>query len=214
MPTIYLLRHGQASFGTDDYDVLSARGEHQARVAGAELGRRALRAPLVVSGTLRRQLGTATLAGEQFGCAPYASDARWNEFDAHALVDRHLDRAGASADLTSAAFQEVLDEATGMWMAAPGEGWHVFADAAFAALTELAAAVPRGSDAVVATSAGVIAAVATRVLRAPATTAIDLNRVMINASLTVITASPRRLSLLAFNDHAHLLAEPDLVTFR
>ena len=77
-----------------------------------------------------------------------------------------------------------------------------------------AAAVPRGSDAVVATSAGVIAAVATRVLRAPAVTAIDLNRVMINASLTVITASPRRLSLLAFNDHAHLLAEPDLVTFR
>ena len=62
MPTIYLLRHGQASFGTDDYDVLSDLGVHQARVAGAELERRDLRAPLVVSGTLRRQQDTAELA--------------------------------------------------------------------------------------------------------------------------------------------------------
>ena len=214
MPTIYMLRHGQASFGTDDYDVLSDLGIHQARVAGAELDRRALRAPLVVSGTLQRQLDTAALAAAQFGCEPYASDARWNEFDAHDLVEEHLGQPGASVGMTSAAFQEVLDEASLAWMATPGEGWHRFADHAYAALTELAAAVPRGSDAVVATSAGVIAAVTTRVLQAPAPTAIALNRVMINASLTVITASPRRLSLLVFNDHAHLLAEQGLVTFR
>ena len=214
MPTIYLLRHGQASFGTDDYDVLSTLGQHQARVAGAELHRRNLRAPLIFSGTLQRQLDTARLAGEQFDVAPYAADRRWNEFDAHALVESHLGEPGASVGMTSAAFQEVLDVATDEWMATPGEGWHVFADDAYAALQELAAAVPRGSDAVVATSAGVIAAVVTRVLQAPAPTAISLNRVMINASLTVITASPRRLSLLVFNDHAHLLAEPDLVTFR
>lgn len=214
MPAIYLLRHGQASFGADDYDVLSDLGVHQARVAGAELDRRALRAPLVVSGTLQRQRDTAELAGGQFGCEPYASDARWNEFDAHALVDARLGGPGASAGLTSAQFQEVLDEAKREWMAVPGEGWHAFADAAYSALTELVAAVPRGSDAVVATSAGVIAAVVTRVLAAPAETAISLNRVMINASLTLIVASPRRVSLVAFNDHAHLLDEPGLVTYR
>lgn len=214
MPAIYLLRHGQASFGTDDYDVLSDLGVHQARVAGAELERRALRAPLLVSGTLQRQRDTAGLAGGQFGCEPYASDPRWNEFDAHALVDARLGGPGASAGLSSAEFQEVLDEAKREWMAVPGEGWHAFADAAHSALTELVAAVPRGSDAVVATSAGVIAAVVTRVLAAPAETAIALNRVMINASLTLIAASPRRLSVVTFNDHAHLLDEPGLVTYR
>ena len=214
MPAVYLLRHGQASFGTDDYDVLSDLGVHQARVAGAELDRRALRAPLLVSGTLQRQRDTAELAGGQFGCEPYASDPRWNEFDAHALVDARLGGPGASAGLSSAEFQEVLDEAKRDWMAVPGEGWHAFADAAYAALTELVAAVPRGSDAVVATSAGVIAAVVTRVLGAPAETAIALNRVMINASLTLVAASPRRLSVVTFNDHAHLLAEPGLVTYR
>ena len=214
MPAVYLLRHGQASFGTDDYDVLSDLGVHQARVAGAELDRRALRAPLLVSGTLQRQRDTAELAGGQFGCEPYASDPRWNEFDAHALVDARLGGPGASAGLSSAEFQEVLDEAKRDWMAVPGEGWHAFADAAYAALTELVAAVPRGSDAVVATSAGVVAAVVTRVLGAPAETAIALNRVMINASLTLVAASPRRLSVVTFNDHAHLLAEPGLVTYR
>jgi broad specificity phosphatase PhoE len=116
--------------------------------------------------------------------------------------------------MTSAAFQEHLDVATKEWMAVPGEGWHGFADAAFAALAELAATLPRGSDAVVATSAGVIAAVTARVLDVPARTAIDLNRVSVNASLTVIAASARRLSLMTFNDHAHLLGEVGLVTFR
>lgn len=214
MPTIYLLRHGQASFGTDDYDVLSDLGVHQARVAGAELERRELRAPLVVSGTLRRQQDTAELAAGQFGRELYASDARWNEFDAHELVEAHLGQPGATVGMTSQAFQEVLDEAKRTWMAVPGEGWHAFADDAHDALRELAATVPRGSDAVVATSAGVIAAVVTRVLDAPAETAIALNRVSVNASLTVIAASARRLSVVTFNDHAHLLAEPGLVTYR
>jgi len=214
MPTIYLLRHGQASFGTDDYDVLSDLGVHQARVAGAELERRELRAPLVVSGTLRRQQDTAELAAGQFGRELYASDARWNEFDAHDLVEAHLGKPGATVGMTSQAFQEVLDEAKRTWMAVPGEGWHAFADDAHDALRELAATVPRGSDAVVATSAGVIAAVVTRVLDAPAETAIALNRVSVNASLTVIAAGARRLSVVTFNDHAHLLAEPGLVTYR
>lgn len=34
MTTIYLVRHGQASFGTASYDQLSAKGEQQAQVVG------------------------------------------------------------------------------------------------------------------------------------------------------------------------------------
>ncbi|MEC8667907.1 MAG: histidine phosphatase family protein, partial [Pseudomonadota bacterium] len=34
MPTLYLIRHGQASFGADDYDVLSPIGHEQARALG------------------------------------------------------------------------------------------------------------------------------------------------------------------------------------
>ena len=61
MPLICLVRHGQASFGAEDYDVLSDLGREQARSLGEELRRRDLRDPLVVSGTLRRQRDTAAL---------------------------------------------------------------------------------------------------------------------------------------------------------
>ena len=37
MGSIYLIRHGQASFGADDYDVLSPLGVRQAEVLGDHL---------------------------------------------------------------------------------------------------------------------------------------------------------------------------------
>ena len=40
VPVIHLVRHGQASFGTDDYDRLSDLGRMQATLAGRELARR------------------------------------------------------------------------------------------------------------------------------------------------------------------------------
>lgn len=214
MPTIVLLRHGQASFGSADYDVLSPLGERQAALAGSELRRRGLRTPVLVSGTLARQVDTARIAGTVMGTDLQASDPRWNELDAHALVDARLGTPGASLDMTSAAFQEVLDEALVQWMSVPGQGWHAFADGACSALQELADGLPRGCDAVVTTSAGVIGALAARVIGAKPEVAVQFNRVMVNASLTVVAASPRRLSLVTFNDHAHLLGEPGLVTFR
>ncbi|MFJ4033730.1 histidine phosphatase family protein [Streptomyces griseoluteus] len=41
MPLICLVRHGQASAGADDYDVLSESGRVQAAAVGRELARRA-----------------------------------------------------------------------------------------------------------------------------------------------------------------------------
>ena len=37
MGSIYLIRHGQASFGADDYDVLSPTGIRQAEILGDHL---------------------------------------------------------------------------------------------------------------------------------------------------------------------------------
>ncbi|WP_048876749.1 histidine phosphatase family protein, partial [Saccharomonospora saliphila] len=62
MAVIYLVRHGQASFGAADYDVLSARGERQSRAVGAELARREAVVTEARCGTLARQRATAALA--------------------------------------------------------------------------------------------------------------------------------------------------------
>lgn len=214
MPTVYLVRHGQASFGSDDYDVLSVLGRKQAAIAGAELARRGLRNPVLGSGELLRQRDTAAIVGSVLGIEPTFVDSGWDEIDAHALVDRRLGAPGASAGLTSAAFQEHLDAEMIRSIEADDAQWRDFADSAIGALDRLVAAVPRGRDAIVATSAGVIAAVASHLLFGNAHTVVALNRVSVNASLTTIAASSRRLSLLAFNEQAHLLAESGILTYR
>src|SRR5919112_809761 len=62
MPIVLLVRHGQASFGAEDYDRLSDRGRVQAEATGRWLAARGLRRPVAVHGTLRRQRDTALLA--------------------------------------------------------------------------------------------------------------------------------------------------------
>ena len=61
MGTLYLVRHGQASFGADDYDVLSPRGHQQAVRLGEYWRARGMAFDAVMTGTLRRH--TETLDG-------------------------------------------------------------------------------------------------------------------------------------------------------
>jgi broad specificity phosphatase PhoE len=214
MPAIYLLRHGQASFGTDDYDVLSPLGARQAEVAGRSLAERGLRRPVVVSGGLRRQRDTAAIAAAALGVEPSGVDRRFDEFDAHAAVDAHLGGPGSTDGMSSGEFQRHLDVVMSSWMDTGDERWRAFTDDAVSGLAELASSLPTGSDAVVATSAGVTAVIAGRLLGADSAGVIAMNRVSVNASITTVVAGSRGLSLVSFNDHAHVLRDRSLLTKR
>lgn len=205
MPVIALLRHGQASFGTDDYDRLSDLGRRQAALAGAELARRGLRSPVVVSGSLLRQRDTAAIAADALGTTPTRIDARFDEFDAHAAVEAHLGRPGATEGMDSREFQVHLDAAMAQWMAERDPRWTAFSDGALEAVRDLASQLPSGTDAVVATSAGVTAAIAGALLTSSPAGVIAMNRVSVNASITTVVSGSRGLSLVTFNDHAHVL---------
>ena len=214
MPVIYLLRHGQASFGTDDYDVLSELGRRQADIAGQELARRGVRSPVVVSGSLRRQIDTAEIAAKSLNVIPTGIDSRFNEFDAHAAVNAHLGDSEATQGMPSLQFQQHLDAVMTDWMENGNSEWQSFSDGAFAALTELAESLPSGSDAIVATSAGVCAVLAGRLLGSDTQGMISMNRVSVNASITTVVAGSRGLSLVSFNDHAHVMGDRSLLTNR
>ncbi|NVJ59833.1 MAG: histidine phosphatase family protein [Gammaproteobacteria bacterium] len=60
MCRILLVRHGQASFASDDYDNLSELGHKQAEVLGKFLRKISIDFSLVASGTLNRQQQTAS----------------------------------------------------------------------------------------------------------------------------------------------------------
>ena len=58
MGTLYLVRHGQASFGEADYDRLSELGHKQSRRLGEYFAAKGITFDAVVTGTLRRHAET------------------------------------------------------------------------------------------------------------------------------------------------------------
>lgn len=225
MPSVLLLRHAQASFGAADYDVLSDLGRAQVAVLESALRRRGIRIDQVISGSLVRQRETAAALAAAFD-RELRIDPRWNEYDSDDILAGHASEGArlhagpaGSVQLSSAAFQDVLDGALADWIdagaeAAATEAWPQFAARVDEALADVCAGLGRGETALVCTSGGVLAAACAGILGA-ASTFVALHRVLVNAGLTTIAVGRSGTSLLSFNDHAHLQhGDGSLVTFR
>ena len=213
MPSAYLIRHGQASFGADDYDVLSPMGEQQSKVLGEELRRREIQVDRVLSGTLCRHRGTAaaclSVAGVEL---PVDEDPRWNEYDHLDLVRQTVP---ADQPLSTREFQRLLEEALLAWMSGGETTWPSFRDGARAALDELFAGLGKGGTALVFTSGGVISAICARLLGLPPEGFLAVNRTMVNASLTKLVHGRSGTSLVSLNEHGHFEgAHRELLSYR
>src|ERR1700746_3762202 len=83
MGVLLLVRHGQASLGTADYDRLSDIGRRQAQVTGARLARTDLGIDRMVCGGLTRQRDTAQALLDALGwpASRLRTDERLGEED-------------------------------------------------------------------------------------------------------------------------------------
>lgn len=222
MPAVYLLRHGQASFGGADYDVLSTVGEQQAKVLGAELNRREVSVSAVWSGTLRRQVDTATGCLAELGLdTPVRRDPRWDEYDHLGLVPGgHGEVDPADPAAAARIFQERLDESLRAWLTDGGPvgamgTWAEFTGRIMAVVADAVTGLPRGGAALVFTSAGVISAVCAGLLHLPPAGYLALNRTMANASITKLVSGRSGTTLVSFNEHGHFEGpHRDLLTYR
>jgi broad specificity phosphatase PhoE len=227
VPTVFLVRHGQASFGAADYDVLSDLGRRQAEIVAASLAERGYRPTRLVSGTMRRQRETA---------APFAKlgapvlaieeEPRWDEFDPDDVLTHHSESAlriqgdNGAEPLTNAGFQAALEPALAAWIdhaeqSPTAQTWPEFSGAGTGALTDLAAGLDRGEIAVVVTSGGAIAAAIGTLLGAPAEVFAALNRVLVNTSVTKLALGSTGTNVVSFNDHSHLeTIDRALITYR
>jgi broad specificity phosphatase PhoE len=224
MPAVLLIRHGQASFGATDYDVLSGLGERQATAVHAEIVRRGVVGTRLVAGGQHRQRDTALPWTEREG--QLELDGRWNEYDsadvlgAHSPADASLERpVGASGEtLDTREFQSLLDAALLAWIDAGAtstarESWPAFQGRCCAALTTLLDGLGAGETALVFTSGGVISALAARLLGLPDSAMVAFNHVVVNAAITKVVSGRRGVSLISFNEHGHL-EHDHLVTYR
>ena len=215
MPTVLLVRHAQASFGSEDYDVLSPVGREQTSVLVATLARRGMNVTRVVAGSARRQRETADPFAAELGLG-VDIDPRWNEYETDEVLAHHgtapvgLDGAGPGGrEITSREFQAVLDGALADWVAsgeetASAQSWPAFLESRTAALAEFAGALGGGKTGVAFSSGGVIAAICTQLLGADATLFPRLNRVLVNTGITKLAVGRGGTSLISFNEHAHI----------
>jgi broad specificity phosphatase PhoE len=221
---IYVVRHGQAAFGTDHYDRLTEIGFTQARLLGAYLARRNIRFDAVFTGTLRRQTETAQAIFEghpELGSKPSpeifaALDEYKPEAVMMALTGSFPAPAPAAARRDPVVVREhfrVLREALLAWAEdrTSPEGmpaWKAFQDGAVAAIIAARQRFPDGHVLIV-SSGGPIAAIVAGALNAPPASAVELNLRIRNSSLTEFASTPRRHHLVSFNGLPHLDTNPD-----
>ncbi|WP_025057617.1 histidine phosphatase family protein, partial [Sulfitobacter donghicola] len=144
MAELLVIRHGQASFGAENYDVLSDLGRQQARAAGQWLRDMGWTPDRVVSGTLNRQIDTVA----EMGFAPDREEhAGLNEYDFGSLLSARY--GGAVPDLVQGDRKmhfRTLRETVFEWqrdeIAEPYETW-----GAFVARVEAARAFATDTDA-------------------------------------------------------------------
>jgi broad specificity phosphatase PhoE len=219
MATILLVRHGQASFGAEDYDVLSDVGHRQAEIVGERLAA-VPEVTRVLTGAMVRQRDTAAPLLARLGVTA-DEDARFDEYDHVELVRRATDDPGTDLTVDETdprrAFQTVLERSLSRWTGGDHDDYHESHAAFRARVRDAVIEVGSGLEgtAVVVTSGGVISAVCADALRLDNDGWAQLNTVIVNSSITKLVVGRRGTTLVTINDHAHL--EPhgrELLTYR
>lgn len=219
MGMLLLVRHGQASWGADDYDDLTDRGHEQARLLGAALASRRIVPSAVIHGGMRRHRqtweGMAAAAG--WTCAP-SVDGGWAEYD-HDDVLARVDppTPAVPGEMSPREIQTWVEAGTDRWIAGGDEYRESFV--AFGQrVRDALQRTPREGTVVVVTSGGPIAGTAAALLADTDEARTDLwrrlNVVCANTGVTRLIAGRRGLTLVTFNDDSHFDASPELRTYR
>jgi broad specificity phosphatase PhoE len=223
MPTLYLVRHGQASFGAEDYDHLSDLGAKQALALGEYFKAKHLRFDAAYMGTLRRH--AQTYAGIAQGIETHPSALLrpgLNEYDSDAVVEaihpQPLSRE-RSAENYRKHFR-LLRDGLAAWMAgtATPKGMPTYPDFVKGitdVLDEIRTKFGDQDDAriLICSSGGPISTAVGHILDTAPQTTIELNLRIRNSSVTEFAFTPKRHMLVTYNTLPHLDDKPDWVTY-
>ena len=210
MGTLYLVRHGQASFGADDYDCLSALGERQSRRLGEHFKQRGLRFEAALTGNLQRQ--QQTLAGISEGLGSRIETRLWpglNEYGSDALIATIHPQPLAKPDSPEMVRQyfRLLRQGLRQWMAGASEpvGMPSYVDfvAGVAGALDHVRSQHTG-DVLMVSSGGPISNAIGQVLGATPDAVIDLNMRIFNSAVSELSFSPKRHALVSYNTLPHL----------
>jgi broad specificity phosphatase PhoE len=236
MSTIFFLRHGQASFGKDNYDELSETGVRQSKLLANYLVETSGRFDAVYTGTLARQRKTAEellklLGNNQEQVPEVRSMEGLNEYptenifralasfavDANPSLKEHVNRL--LTDRRS--FQKVFEAVMSLWASGahviPGLlSWKDFTNGVNQAIDEIMKRDGTGKNVAVFTSGGSISVAIRRTLNLSNDDTMRVAEQIVNSSISRFKSTNDRIMLFTFNEYPHLERENDekLITYR
>lgn len=229
MAALYLIRHGQASFGSANYDALSGKGIEQAAALGESLRRRGISFDAAFAGTMQRHAQTAEHCLNAMGSELQPTTlAGLNEYDHEEVFARHVPALQDKAQLAQylarfpnphKTFQLEFEKAVARWRSGDFDGeytesWNQFRARSIDALTRVRQSTAKSIA--VFSSGGPIASITGYTLGLNEDQVIELNWAIMNCSITCLLFNADKISLRYFNDFAHFESHADksLLTHR
>jgi len=239
MGRLFLVRHAQASFLSQNYDQLSTSGEKQATLLGEYWAHRNVVFDRVCTGPALRHQHTAQLvsdayrkAGRNFPSPTIA--AEFDEFPGEAVLSESLPQLLASNptirelhgvlqsagdDVTKRAnFQRLFEAVISMWVSREitsptAESWWQFCARVNRGLSAFLVKSCKGEIAAIFTSGGPISVAVQRALHLSEQDTLRVAWVSRNCSYSEFLFSGERFMLSSFNTFSHLDDE-SLITYR
>ena len=210
MGTLYLVRHGQASFGAADYDQLSDLGQRQSRRLGEYFRSRGLQFEQVLTGTLKRHRQTLQGICEGAGLQAKALELPGlNEYDSEAVIaaihPQPLEKPD-TPELYRHHFR-LLRDGLRQWMngvVSPRgmPSYEGFSQGIADALAQVRKSAE--GNVLLVSSGGPISTAVGQVLGTTPETTIELNMRLRNSAVSEFVFTPKRHALLSFNTLPHL----------
>ncbi|MBW2513421.1 MAG: histidine phosphatase family protein [Deltaproteobacteria bacterium] len=236
MSELYMIRHGQASFGEQNYDRLSDTGLVQAEIVARHWLAIGRKIDAIYVGGMKRQIDTARalISAYQVKRIPVpeiVTDASFDEYDSASVFEAQLPAMMAKnpsisdklADIYTdkRTFQLLFEEAMNRWVSGacdvPGAvTWQGFNDRVVKGARQVMKTQGAGKSLAVFTSGGPISVMVQKALGLTGKMAMALSWQIMNASITRFKYNARGFALAGFNDITHLELENDdsLLTYR
>ncbi len=210
MGTLYLVRHGQASFGAKDYDQLSSLGARQSVQLGRYFAGKGITFDAVLSGTLRRHAQTLDGISEGLGQSLHTQQRPGlNEYNSAAVIaavhPAPLD--GSSTPDNYRNHFRLLRTGLLQWMLGntrPQDmpDWPTFGKQVIDVLDHVRQC--QAERVLLVSSGGPIASAIGHVLATPPEATVELNMRLRNTAVTEFAFNPKRYALLTYNTLPHL----------
>lgn len=236
MSDLYMIRHGQASFGEENYDRLSPMGVVQAKIVARHWVRIGRKIDAIYVGGMKRQIDTAgalvsAYKDERMPVPEIIADESFDEYDSASVFEAQLpgmmeENPSISEKLVGIytdkrAFQLLFEEAMNRWVSGtcdtPGTvTWCDFNGRVIRGVRQIMQTQGAKKRLAVFTSGGPISVAVQEALGLTDEMAMSLSWQIMNASITWFKYNPRGFALAGFNDINHLEMEndPHLLTYR